>query len=94
MAHLLIRHTVENYDEWRAAFDAHAPFRQASGSLGGHLFTAATNPNEIFMLLEWDDLQKARQFVESDELQKAMQNAGVMDEPDIYYLEELGKAEA
>ncbi len=91
MAPLLVRHIVENYDEWKAAFDAHADFRQANGSRGGHLFGNSTNPNEVLILFEWDDLQKARQFVDSDELREAMQKAGVTDQPDIYFLEELGK---
>jgi len=94
MTHLLVRQKVKNYDEWKTAFDAHSDFRQTHGSRGGHLFGNATDPNEIFILFEWDDLEKARQFADSDELREAMDKAGVSDEPDIYYLEALGKVSA
>ena len=94
MAHLLVRHKVENYDNWKAAFDAHAEYRQANGSRGGHLFGNATDSNEVLVLFEWDDIANARQFAESADLREAMTNAGVTDQADIYFLEELEKISA
>ena len=41
------------------------------------------------MLLEWDDLERARLFVDSDDLQEAMTRAGVTDRPNIWFLEDV-----
>jgi heme-degrading monooxygenase HmoA len=87
MPYLLIRHKVADYPKWKPVFDEHGAARQANGSRGGQLFRNATDPNELFMLLEWDDLEKARQFTQSEDLRQAMQRAGVADQPDIYFLE-------
>jgi hypothetical protein len=40
-------------------------------------------------LFEWDDLDKARTFAQSEDLRQIMQRAGVADRPDLYFLEEV-----
>ena len=39
------------------------------------------------LLLEIEDVDRARAFSESDDLRETMQKAGVIDKPDIYFLE-------
>jgi len=41
------------------------------------------------ILFEWDDLKKAQQFAQSQDLRETMQRAGVSDQPDVYFLEEV-----
>ena len=87
MPYLLIHHTVEDYDRWKPVFDDHESLRQAAGSKGGYLFRSADNPNEVVMIMEMEDLDRARQFTESDDLRQAMQKAGVTGPPEIRFLE-------
>jgi heme-degrading monooxygenase HmoA len=87
MPYLFIRHKVADYAKWKSAFDEHGATRQTNGSRGGQLFRNANDPNELIILFEWDDLERARQFTQSEDLRQAMQRAGVADQPDIYFLE-------
>jgi heme-degrading monooxygenase HmoA len=89
MPYLLIRAAVEDYAKWKPVFDEGSAARKASGSKGGHLFRNADNPNEIVILFEWDDLEKARHFTQSDYLRQAMQRAGITGRPDLYLLDEV-----
>ncbi|NIM95614.1 MAG: cyclase [Anaerolineales bacterium] len=89
MPYVLIRHKVEDYAKWKPVFDEHGEARRASGSKGGHLLRNIDDPNELVMLFEMDDLEKARQFVQSEDLRQAMQRSGVSDEPDLYFLEQV-----
>ena len=89
MPYLLIRHKVADYSKWKPMFDQHGATRKASGSRGGQLFRNANDPNDLVILFEWDDLEKARQFTQSEDLRQTMQRAGVADQPDIYFLEEI-----
>jgi len=89
MAYLIVHHSVEDYAKWKPVFDEHAASRKASGSKGGHLFRNPDNPNELFILFEWDDLERARQFTRSDDLREAMQRAGVVGMPDLHFLEKV-----
>jgi quinol monooxygenase YgiN len=89
MAHMLVRHKVESFAKWRPAFNEHEPARKEAGCLGAQVFRSGNDPFEVFVLLEWDELERARQFAESPELRQAMEQAGVADQPDIYFLHEV-----
>lgn len=89
MPYVLVRHKVEDYAKWKPVFDEHGASRKASGSKGGYLFRNADDPNELVILLEVNDLEKARQFVQSEDLREAMQRGGVSDQPDVYFLNEV-----
>ena len=88
MPSLLIRHRIADYLAWKAVFDEHEPARRANGSQGGWLFRS-TESGEVLVLLEWDDLERARLFADSDDLREAMARAGVTDRPDIWFLEDV-----
>lgn len=89
MPYVLVRHKVEDYVKWKPVFDEHGATRKASGFMGHHLFRNADDTHELVILFEVDDLERARQFVRSEDLRQAMQRAGVSDQPDIYLLDEV-----
>ena len=91
MPYLLVRHRVDDYGRWKPGFDEHGTTRKSHGSAGGLLLRNADDPNELVILLEWDDLAKARQFAQSDDLRETMQRLGVADRPDIYFLDEIDR---
>jgi len=87
MPYMLARHKVEDYVKWKSGFDEGAALREACGSKGGFIFRNADDPNEVFLLLESDSLDKLRQHAQSEDLKEAMQQSGVIDEPDMYFVE-------
>ena len=91
MPYVLIRHKVEDYARWKPMFDAHGASRGAAGSKGGLVLRNASDPREVVVLLEWSDLDKARQFAQSADLRQVMQQAGVADRPDVYFLDEADR---
>jgi hypothetical protein len=91
MPSLLIRHHVADYSAWKAGFDEHAPTRRAYGAQGEWLFRDADDPQQVLLLLEWDDLERARLFVDSDDLREAMNRGGVVDRPDIWFLQDVDR---
>lgn len=86
MAHILVRMNVEDYVKWKEAFDEDVGFRESGGSRGGHVLQNASDPNEVFVLLEWDTMDNLQQFAQSDDLKEKMQRAGITGPPDIYLL--------
>jgi heme-degrading monooxygenase HmoA len=88
MPAMLIRHKVADYEVWKPAFDAHEHARRANGSRGGRMFRKVDDPNEVVILLDWDDLERARLFADSDDLRETMRRGGVADGPDIWFLTE------
>jgi uncharacterized protein (DUF1330 family) len=90
----LVRLKVEEYAKWKPVFDEMGATRKAASSKGGYVFRNIDDSNEVVVLLEFEDLGKTRQFAESEDLKQAMQRAGVMDKPEIYFLEEIDKPAA
>jgi hypothetical protein len=86
MNHLLMRHKVSDFATWKASYDAHAAARASAGLSELHLLRSIDNPNEVVMLFAAADLNKAKAFAASDDLRAAMQKAGVIDKPDVYFL--------
>ena len=87
MAHLLVIHTVEDFARWKAAFDDHENTRRTSGGGDYQLLRNAHNPNEVVVLFDWDSVENAQAFASSDNLREAMQKAGVVSKPNIYFLD-------
>jgi len=88
MAHLLIRHKVEDYSAWKKVFDGFIDTRRTSGEKSYQLFHPDDDPNNLVALFEWDTLNNAKKFVNGQELKEAMGNAGVVEQPEVYFLEE------
>ncbi len=89
MPFTLIRHKVADYLSWKFVFVEHAGARKVTGSRGGTLFRSADDPNEVVILMEWDDLANARAFIASPDLAETMLRAGVVGAPEIVYLDKV-----
>jgi quinol monooxygenase YgiN len=86
MAHVLVRHRVEDPTKWQAAFDGAIEMRKSAGELSAQILHAADDPNDLVLLFEWDNLDNARNFLGSDDLKRAMEAAGVCSAPEITLL--------
>ncbi len=88
MAHAIFRHKVSDYGKWRAVFDDSIKVRKDAGELSARVFRIADDPNNIVVFAEWDSLDNVVKFSQSAELQEAMQQSGVIEQPDVYLLNE------
>jgi len=94
MPYVLVRHKVRDYSMWKPVFDGHGVTRQTTGSKGGYVFRNADDPNEVLILLEWEDLEQARGLILSEDLKEKMKESGVVEEPDIFFLEQADRPSA
>ncbi|WP_345969544.1 hypothetical protein WCX72_09410 [Sulfurimonas sp. HSL1-6] len=87
MAYMMVRHKVRDFNAWKPGYDGHKPARDAAGLKEVYLLQNADDPQEVIALFEAADLEKARAFAASEDLKQKMQEVGVIDRPDIYFLE-------
>ncbi len=85
-SYMLVRHKVRDFTEWKRGYDAHLPKRIEAGLTEKYLLRGANDPKEVILLFETRDLNRAKTFAESADLKETMQKVGVMDKPDIYFL--------
>jgi hypothetical protein len=86
ITYVLVRHKVKDFKVWKQAYEAHLPKRVEAGLTEAYLLRGADNSNEVVILFEAKDLARAKAFAESPDLRETMVNAGVVDKPDIYFL--------
>jgi hypothetical protein len=86
VAFMLVRSKVRDFKTWKPAYDAHQPARNDAGLTEKYLLRNAEDGNEIVILFEAQDLNRARTFAASADLRDRMQESGVIDKPDIYFL--------
>jgi hypothetical protein len=85
-SYVLVRHKVTDFGEWKPVYDDHLPMRVAAGLTEKALLWGADDPDEVVVLFEAEDLDRARAFVASADLKETMQKAGVVGAPDISFL--------
>ena len=88
MIHVIIRHKVADYGQWKQVFDSHLNSRMAAGENGSRVFHSVDDPREVTVFSDWDSVDHARRFIGSEDLKAAMKKAGVVGDPDISYLQD------
>ena len=56
----------------------------------GRVTRSVDDPDELVLIFDVADITKAKAFCASDDLKSAMQGAGVIDKPDLYFLDDAG----
>ncbi|HSA94300.1 MAG TPA: hypothetical protein VLE48_14905, partial [Terriglobales bacterium] len=83
---MLVRHKVADFNAWKQVFDSHAEAQREAGLRVDRVLRNFDNANEVFILFEVTDVDKARGFVSSPMVPQVMKMAGVVDKPDIYFV--------
>jgi hypothetical protein len=94
MNYLLVRHRVADFKKWKEVFDENMPLPVEASCGEGHVLVSKDNPLEIVVMFEVQDINQAREFMNSSDMRASMDKAGVIDEPSIYFLEEVAKVPA
>jgi hypothetical protein len=88
MAFVLIEHRTDDFETFKAVFLEDADRRRRFGSLGGHVLRVFEAPDAVFVLLEWDTVDRARDFALSLELHQAAEwSASGISTPRVVVLE-------
>ncbi len=86
MTYLICRHKVADFAQWKRVFDSHAEAQRQAGLRLEHLWRSIDDENEVFILFQVDDVEKARGFVSSPDVSEAQEASGVIGQPDIYFV--------
>jgi quinol monooxygenase YgiN len=89
MTVLRIKHKVRDYDSWKTVFDDFVETRKKGGEKSYRVCHTENDPNDLELTFEWDNVENARSFFKSPELKNAMEEAGVIEDPEIHFLKEL-----
>jgi hypothetical protein len=89
MSTIIVRHRVADFDAWRAAYEDHGSTRKQYGITDRSLHRDDDDPNMVTAVLAAGDLDRARDFVASADLKEAMERAGVISQPEIWFTNDV-----
>lgn len=77
---------VKDYAKWESDFDSEKgiAMRKAGGMKSWQIFRTDDDANSVALLMEWDSLEDAQKFGQSQELREAMQQSGVIGHVGYY----------
>ncbi|KAF5073595.1 putative quinol monooxygenase [Methanobacterium aggregans] len=87
MVHIIAQLKLESFDKWKPVFDERSAIRKEAGSKEASLFRNSNDPNEAMILFEWDNMENAKKYLESEALREALKKMGVTFT--ITYLDEV-----
>ncbi|MEG9326483.1 hypothetical protein V6B16_00910 [Salinimicrobium catena] len=87
MAVVIVKHKVENYKKWEGFYNDDVQRRQNAGLKEIVHGRNVDSPNEVYLIFESDDAMKAKEFLRDPELKEVMDEAGVLDKPEMIILE-------
>ena len=93
MIYVIVKHKVKDFKKWKPLFEAHHVVRKAMGSHGGQVFQNLENPNDITIIMKWDNIENAHKFMNLPDLKETMEKAGVMEKPEVHFLDEVDMVE-
>jgi len=91
MVTMFVKHDVDDYGNWKRAYDEFASTRKELGVTGASVHRSANDPNALTVTHQFKDLNAATAFANSEELKSAMAKAGVAGHPDIWFTEDVEK---
>jgi hypothetical protein len=85
MTTLFVRHQVNDYATWRAAYDEFGATRARLGVEAASVYQAADDPRDLTVTHDFATLDAAKAFSGSPELREAMHAAGVQGAPTLWF---------
>jgi heme-degrading monooxygenase HmoA len=85
---MMVQHTVKDFAVWKKVYDSNVGLRTSNGEISNQVYRDAKDPNKLTVMFKWNSLANAQKFAQSPELKAAMEKAGVVGAPTMYFLNE------
>lgn len=87
MAVVILTHKVENYQKWKPIYDQDEERRKKAGLKEIICGQKSDEPNNVYMVFETSEPNKAKEMLKDPELKDVMDEAGVITKPEIIVIE-------
>lgn len=86
---VIVRHKVRDFNAWKPFFVGDAKRQRDAGFTGWHLTRSKNDKNEVVVIFDCQDLDKAVPVFSDPALAELMKKAGVVDQPTVLVLEDV-----
>jgi len=82
---------VEDYERWKAGYDASIEQRKAAGEISFAVYRNADDPNIVTVVSEQESAERLLEFFNSPDLQEKMKAAGIVEMGANLLVEEMDR---
>jgi hypothetical protein len=86
---VIVRHKVRDLAAWKPFFLGDAKRQRDAGFTSWHLTRNKDDMSELVIIFECTDLDRAKPMFSDPSLAEVMKKAGVLDQPTVFFLEEI-----
>jgi len=89
--HIIVKRNLKDYDSWVKVVSEANEVRKGYGSKGGTVYRSATDPNEVYLVFEWDDSKLYMDYFNRPDVQKALADTGtteIIEVSESFHMEE------
>ncbi|MDX1660272.1 MAG: hypothetical protein R3326_00660 [Gemmatimonadota bacterium] len=94
MIYALVRLQVEDYNQFKTAFDEGHEWRRDRGQKSFDLYRREHDSNDLTIVFGWDEIGVARDLFASTEWRRRMDEAGVVGDPNVTFMQLLDRGSA
>jgi quinol monooxygenase YgiN len=77
--YIIVKRKLKDYDAWKQIVSEANEVRKGYGSKGGTVYRNAREPNEVYLVFEWDDKKSYLDYFNLPEVQKALAETGTTE---------------
>lgn len=74
--YLIIRRKLNDFDSWKSMVSDLEGTRKEHGSRGMTVYRSAEDPNQVTLILVWDDQKPWREYFERPDVRQALMASG------------------
>lgn len=94
MLKAMIVHKIStDFNAWKKVFDSTRDLLKDNGALNYSTGTTKDDPKNVYVMCDFESMEKFNKFMNLKELKEAMKKSGVIEEPHITILNEIDKKE-
>ena len=76
---IIVKRNLKDYDSWKEVVSTGNQMRKEKGSKGVTVYRNAKDPNEVYLVLDWDDQKSYLDYFDLPEVQKALAETGTTE---------------
>ena len=80
---------IEDLDKFKSELETVQDMLKTAGFKATYVNRDADDPNHLIVMHECEDLQKAREFYQSQEFKDCALKAGIIGQPNVMFVEEI-----
>jgi quinol monooxygenase YgiN len=73
---IIVKRSLKDYDYWKKLVSTGKEVRKQNGSNGANVYRSAKNPNEVYLVFDWDDQKSFLNYFNLPDVKKSLAETG------------------